>query len=236
MELKQFYTNLPNNIELESNIITECPICHYHISPVHLDSKSINFEDEEQKIYSCFACPHCKNLFSTLTPITEAFPTSFGTIRCIARFDSRTSSLTPFKPSIPELPKNLKQDAFSKFQAVYKDTCAADSYGLFEVAGMGYRKCIEFLIKDFLLLTHPEKQEEICNPKTSLMSLINKLITDPELQEMAQKTTWLANDETHYTRIHTDTDLNYVRDFFFIVLDEVNRNLKIIDLKKIKKS
>lgn len=225
---------LPDKREIILSVPQKCPICHCKIFPKILSANK-RYSDSENCNYcvAFFQCPSCNKVYSASAKI-EFEASSLFTSTCYF-FPSSDASFTPFAPEIPELPQALKQDAFKKFQSVYNDACAADSYGLHEVAGIGYRKCIEFLIKDFLLLTSPENEKEICDPKKTLMSLINKLITDPGLQEIAAKTTWLANDETHYTRLHTDKDLNDVRDFFFIVLEEVSRNMKILELKKINK-
>ena len=71
---------------------------------------------------------------------------------------------------------------------------------------MGYRKALEFLIKDFLLLEKQEKQEDIKN--WALGKCINELIDNEQLKKVASRATWLGNDQVHYKKIYTENDIN----------------------------
>lgn len=49
----------------------------------------------------------------------------------------------------------------SKFIKTYRQSLVAESSGLDELAGMGYRKAIEYLVKDWDIQYHPDKKDEI---------------------------------------------------------------------------
>ncbi len=73
------------------------------------------------------------------------------------------------------------------------------------VAGPGYRKALEFLIKDYLCLAQPEDAEKI--KKAQLGPCIADYVTNENVKAMAARAVWLGNDETHYTRKWEDKDL-----------------------------
>lgn len=84
------------------------------------------------------------------------------------------------------------------FQTIYNQALEAESLGLNEIAGMGFRKSLEFLIKDYCISKNPGKEETI--KKTLLGSCIQNFVTDTNVKACAERATWLGNDETHYTR------------------------------------
>src|ERR1043166_3097052 len=47
----------------------------------------------------------------------------------------------------------------SKFIKTYLQSLVAESNGLDEIAGMGYRKAIEYLVKDWAIQNKPEDKE-----------------------------------------------------------------------------
>ena len=48
-----------------------------------------------------------------------------------------------------------------QFDKIYNQALAAESSMLDEIAGLGYRKALEFLIKDFAIHEHPNEKESI---------------------------------------------------------------------------
>jgi hypothetical protein len=74
-----------------------------------------------------------------------------------------------------------------------------------QLVGIGLRKALEFLMKDFLIEQHPKEADAI---KTTLLGgCIEKWVTDPNIKECAKRAAWLGNDETHYTRKWGDRDI-----------------------------
>jgi len=92
------------------------------------------------------------------------------------------------------------------FVEIYNQAVSAESHDLDQLVGIGLRKSLEFLIKDFSCLQHPGKDEEI---RTTLLSAcITRYIDDVNVKECAKRAAWLGNDETHYTRRWDDRDIN----------------------------
>ncbi len=75
------------------------------------------------------------------------------------------------------------------------------------ISGPGYRKALEFLVKDYLgsLQETDEAKKEVAN--WPLMAVLRKYVTDKRMLTTAERAAWLGNDETHYVRKWEDKDL-----------------------------
>ena len=93
--------------------------------------------------------------------------------------------------------KNIKNISES-FEKIYNEAYHAEQYGLMKICGVGYRKALEFLIKDYAKYKNPEKKEEIEN--NFLGPCINVYLQNQNIKAMAKRAAWLGNDETHYIR------------------------------------
>lgn len=84
------------------------------------------------------------------------------------------------------------------FTVIYNQAFAAEQQDLTEICGVGYRKALEFLIKDYLILNKPSDKEKI--EKKLLGSCISEYVDDNRLKTVSKRAVWLGNDETHYIR------------------------------------
>jgi hypothetical protein len=92
--------------------------------------------------------------------------------------------------------------------AIYNEAHKAEQLGYGLVCGPGYRKALEFLIKDYLSRLNAANDETKKEIETlALMKCIHKYVTDGRLKIAAERATWLGNDETHYVRKWEDKDL-----------------------------
>lgn len=122
------------------------------------------------------------------------------------------------------LPPNLNE-AFPDFKKIYDQSLEAESMGLDEIAGVGYRKAVEFLIKEYVIKQHPENKEKV--ESKFLGNVIKNDLTDiPKVQSLAQAAVWIGNDETHFTRIHEDKDLRDMKSFLEAAALFISANLK----------
>ncbi|WP_243349019.1 DUF4145 domain-containing protein [Parabacteroides sp. FAFU027] len=109
---------------------------------------------------------------------------------------------------------NLKEKEFSEtinsistnFTLIYNQSLAAEQYQLIEICGVGYRKALEFLIKEYLIQKNKSEQEKI--EKKLLGSCINEYVDDVRIKKVAKRAVWLGNDETHYIRKWEGKDLS----------------------------
>ena len=94
------------------------------------------------------------------------------------------------------------------FVRIYNQALSAENAGLDQICGPGYRKALEFLIKDFLKSLTTDENRRASIEKTQLAACIANYVDDPKLKTTASRATWLGNDETHYVRKWEDKDLN----------------------------
>jgi hypothetical protein len=102
------------------------------------------------------------------------------------------------------------------FCEIYEEAHKAEQFGLEQICGVGYRKALEFLIKDYLITNRPADDAAI--RKTLLGPCIENYVTDPRVKEIAKRAAWLGNDETHYERRWIDKDLNDLKTMIRLAL------------------
>ncbi len=173
-----------------------CPICNRGTDPRTLGGVLIgNFNQGDSKLRITFQCTWRDCLESFLGYY------SFGAA------GSNEYHLQGVRP------KNAKNHEFSElvadvsptFVSIFNQAIAAEAQGLDEIAGIGLRKALEFLVKDFLSAQHPTKAEAI--KRTALGICIEEHVADANLKATAKRATWLGNDETHYVRKWEDKDI-----------------------------
>jgi hypothetical protein len=114
------------------------------------------------------------------------------------------------------------------FCEIFQQAALAEENGLKHICGPGYRKALEFLIKDFLIL-HKFKddlktQDEI--KRTFLGPVIEKFVDDNRVKQCAKRATWLGNDETHYTRRWEDKDLKDLKSLIMLTVNFTDSSIE----------
>lgn len=170
----------------------ECPICHKKITP-NLGQGFINTKAyDERALQIIFRCPNdsCKNVFIGFY------------VGGSGKFYYKLSKPTEFiSHEFTEIIKNVSSD----FSTIYNQAYAAEQASLTVICGAGYRKSLEFLIKDYLISKKANDGEKIRNEY--LGNTIEKRVEHPQLKAVAKRATWLGNDETHYERKWQDKDI-----------------------------
>ncbi|HEM4162581.1 DUF4145 domain-containing protein [Streptococcus suis] len=117
-----------------------------------------------------------------------------------------------YRPPIKvRLPENVEKVS-PTFVEIYSQATVAESEKLDQIAGVGYRKAAEFLIKDYVISKNPDDEETI--KKNMLGKVISDYLSDfPKLQALAKSVAWIGNDETHYVRRHNNKDLQDLKRF-----------------------
>jgi hypothetical protein len=181
----------------------ECPLCGRKCIPIPAYSL---LQDEKSGsghylIVAC-QCPNseCGILFTALYRWFH----SYGAIREAQLQTSRFLQATESR----QFTENI-QAVSSDFCEIYRQAEIAEANGLRMICGVGYRKSLEFLIKDFLvghvLKDRPEDQKKV--RESFLGDCIKVYVEDARIKAVAQRAVWLGNDETHYVRLWPDKDL-----------------------------
>lgn len=114
------------------------------------------------------------------------------------------TEITPYTVEQEQFPEEVAKVS-PRFVDIYNQAKSAEVNTLSDVAGPGYGKALEFLIKDFLILDKPGDSEAI--KRESLMQVIQNRVDDANIKATAQRAAWLRKDETHHERKWEDKDL-----------------------------
>ena len=118
---------------------------------------------------------------------------------------------------------DLEPKPESKFIKTYLQSLQAESNGYDEIAGMGYRKAIEYLVKDWAIQIKPSDKEKIL--VQWLSGVINDYFTS-DLKEILERATWLGNDQAHYNRLFEEYNINHLKELIGLIMVELDRDFK----------
>lgn len=189
----------------------ECPLCHTALRPEIKDAFLISRGDHYLVNVIAF-CPKCR----------EAFFIKYGHSGAVCSGDTMQYIRmipTENKPtSFPKAVSELSPD----FVKIYNQAQNAEDSGLSELCGMGYRKALEFLVKDYLIHLHPEDADAI---KKELLGKSVQRIESPKIKTLAERSVWIGNDETHYERKHEALDYNDLKRFISAAVSYIDSEL-----------
>lgn len=197
--------------------VEECPMCRYAISPVIFYGKMFNSANT-LKLSLLQYCNHCHETFisqysnGTFSPQknSHVFPTlDFSAPNKFEKksFDNHIEEISPL------------------FAKIYNQAYQAENEMLDEIAGIGYRKALEFLIKDYCKFKNPNDTDKILS--AHLGDCINKYIGDERIKNLAKVSSWIGNDETHYVRKFEDKDIKDLKKFINTTVYFILYNLNV---------
>lgn len=194
-------TNL--NTELEEDVSAElahvCPFCGHVISPDVLYASLVEYKNsEENKLFILNYCPNCDNAFMSIHSYDfrdhgYSFDSSAPAHFSEHVFSANVQSLSP------------------QFVLTYNESLHAETLGLNSICGMGYRKALEFLVKDYAISKLPKEKAKI--ERLPLAQCIGTYISDERLKTLAKASTWLGNDQTHYIKKHSSHGTKALKQF-----------------------
>lgn len=197
----------------------ECPICHVHGQQIQEDQAFIRAGWE---LYTVLRCPRkqCDAVYYGIYNIKSLIEESGFAGEAIYK---RSAPSTPQQYDVPESLEALSP----RFAEIVGQAAASDSMGWTEVAGPGYRKALEFLIKDYLIKSKfaddPEKQAQV--REKQLMPCIN-MLDDGNVKSVATRATWLGNDETHYDRRWSEMEIKDLKALLRLTILHIDADLQ----------
>jgi hypothetical protein len=214
MDVKKFYT-IDNDKSLTIEFMDPhlCWKCLRHIVPSVIYGHSVTNAPTTSTIVSLMLqCPACSAISLGVYSVNE------GSLYVQSRI-AHPLLLTPNLIPVSNFPEKVSSVSPS-FIEIYEQAMSAESSKLFHIAGMGYRKALEFLIKDYLCYKHPDDSTTIEN--MPLAQCIRTYIDERHLNASLLAAVWVGNDETHYRKKHADKDISNIKSFissavFFIV-------------------
>lgn len=198
-----------------------CPLCHFAIAPTHVKDEWYRDNASSRHLTILYICPHCFRPF-------------------VAHFIDKSPGASAMSPVLdycgPELYSAQQFEAnieglSPQFVKIYNQALEAESRQLDEIAGIGYRKALEFLVKDYCKHTHPEKGAEI--ERLLLGKCISDYIENRSITTLASRAVWIGNDETHYTRKLEGRDISDMKTFIRALVHYVGMELTVEDAASI---
>jgi hypothetical protein len=173
---------------------TICPLCQHAITPDRVSHNVIRLRGKTPSLQLIYRCPnsHCQQAF-----VATYFP-SFGgqyTLRSVAPIVPRASAVDPLVAA-------MSRD----YVVLLTQSAHAEQYGLDQIAGTGYRRALEYLVKDFAIMKATDNMERI--RAMTVAGVIGEYVSDLNVKECARRAAWLGNDESHYLRKWEDKEVN----------------------------
>lgn len=194
----------------------QCPLCHFSIAPNHIEDEWYLDSRSRRHLAIFYTCPHCfrpfvahfrdKSLGEIMLPVLDYCGPELYSEQ---QFDANIQGLSP------------------QFVKIYNQALEAESRQLDEIAGISYRKALEFLVKDYCKHKRTEKSDEI--EGATLGKCISTFIPQPSIQTLASRTAWIGNDEAHYTRKHEDRDIADMKNFIQAMVHYIGMELVVED-------
>ena len=197
------YVSITNNERICYETVNKCPICNSSIAPVE---KSKFFNSDSKMYFFMFECPACNKGFMTHYNYTNERKIKndigYNMLKLVNSY--------PKVPELHQFDENIKELS-SNFCEIFNQAYVAEQMNLNEIAGIGYRKALEFLIKDYCIDKNKEEEEKI--KKEPLSQVITNYILSDKIKNLAKASIWIGNDETHYVRKYEDKDIKDLKRF-----------------------
>ncbi len=188
-----------------------CTVCGKTGVPKMLGSYYVNKSHAEVDLFVSFLCTECNHVFT-------------GYYKQIN--STGIAKLVKFEPSEFIVQKEFSQyikDVSIDFCRIYNQSFTAEQKGLNEIAGMGYRKALEFLVKDYSIFLHSDKQNEIKH--LTLSKCITTYIDSQRIKTLATASAWIGNDETHYERKHQEYTVKDLTTFIDAIVSFIESDM-----------
>jgi hypothetical protein len=207
-----------NNVEVRTETPHSCPRCKIAFADLPKITYCIDLNSSYKQgafAYSLYFCPNCGKCFLIEYKILDDF-------RIHGPLDAHPIAVYPQ----PNTEKDFSEEIAKlspNFIKIYHQAEKAENTGLSEICGLGYRKALEFLVKDYGIAFYPNDEEKI--KKLTLSACINTYIDNHRIKALATASAWLGNDETHYVRKHETYNLAHLKAFISATVSFIDSEL-----------
>lgn len=192
-DLYSLSENAKSTVSVE--LPSQCPQCSTSLLPQILYGIILNENVDDSSVYLLNLCPQCEKCFLSFHMYNSSEDCYFH----IASY--------PYVPPTTNWGRIIN-DVSPTFVEIYHQAEIAENQNLDQIAGVGYRKSLEFLIKDYLI-SQTEDPIRISEIKTKFLGkCINEDIDNSQLKTVASRAAWLGNDQTHYEQRFNDRDIS----------------------------
>lgn len=198
--------------------ILECPICRHALLPTVLSayySLHYSARNVPDRLFIVCYCQKCGGVFvceyRTNDQLADFADTEFRQLVSVA----------PLKPPAKHMFGEI--NAISPdFVETYYQAEIAEKSQLLKICGVGYRKALEYLVKDYLCYIFPSEADEI---QSEFLGKAIRRIDNEKIRLLAERSAWIGNDETHYIRKHEDVGIDEMKRFIRAMLTYIESEL-----------
>lgn len=117
-------------------------------------------------------------------------------------------------------------DLSPRFVKMYDEAYTAERNGHFDLASIGYRSALEFLIKDYAVKILNHSFEEVSSK--SLDKAIKLYLPEVRMSQSADVVRIMGNDKTHYNQI-LNLDFDILKEYLEILIHFISINIRAIN-------
>lgn len=192
----------------------QCPACKTSIDEKVLSSYSVPKDNGDVYVFILFFCSKCECCFLGVYKYA-AYSSSSHKLEMIGLIP-KGEQLTLFSENIKLLSP--------RFIEIFHQSEKAEHWGLSEICGMGYRKALEFLVKDYVIFSNPDIADLI--KKKQLSPCIKDHIDSQRIKTLAAASAWIGNDETHYIRQNEEYNVDHLKAFISAMVSFIDSELE----------
>jgi len=170
----------------------QCPHCQKGIKPEIIKSFSYDYYTSKRGMIA-YQCSLCQQIFFVEYPL-ENYSGCDEDILGFIQIIGGNKIEKEFSPVIKEVSEN--------FVKIFNEAFTAEQSNCKDIAGIGYRRAFEFLIKDFVIKYNPDNKENI--ETMNLATCINNYFPNGSTKDILERTTWIGNDFAHYKDKHPE--------------------------------
>ncbi|HEM9634204.1 TPA: DUF4145 domain-containing protein [Streptococcus agalactiae] len=202
-----------------------CPNCKKPTNPHLINSSYFSLRENTVSIATTFRCLGCKHFWTE-----EFIATKYSVNAYSDRYEIEHIEVIPNLPS--DIPISDDVETVSPIgKQIYVQALKAEQEKLDHIAGIGYRKALEFFVKDFSIAINPDDENKII--KMPLKQVIEKYIDDNDLKTLALASAYIGNDEGHYYRQNPDKDLKSLKNYLHGVIHYMEMKLNFLDAQEL---
>ncbi|MCW0988451.1 DUF4145 domain-containing protein [Streptococcus anginosus] len=221
----RFKAQINSTVSKSVDVEDVCPNCKRPTNPHLVNSSYFPIDNDKTSLVLTFRCLGCRHFWTE-----EFIATRFEINSYTDGYDIDHINVIPNLPS--DIPISDNVEMISPIgKQIYIQALKAEQEKLDHIAGIGYRKALEFFVKDFSILINQDDEEKIKD--MPLKQVIENYINDEDLKTFALASAYIGNDEGHFYRKNPDKDFTHLKKYLHGVIYYLEKRLMFLDAQEL---